>query len=426
MSNQSTSMAAKSNARKKSGKSLFRRINDWLHLWLGLASGLIVFILGITGCIYCFQKEITSLTQPYQFVKTEDKPYITPSALKKIAEQQQFGDKAGKPGSVINGIQYPGRGKAAIASYRDKKTGFMMIYMNPYSGEILKVKELEKDFFRIILAGHFNLWLPRQVGQQIICWATGIFVILLISGLIMWWPKNLRKANVDKSFKVKWKASFKRVNYDLHNVLGFYVLIGALIIAITGLYFGWKWVPKSIYRIASGGKTMPERRGQVFSDTTNIPPQTALYSSEDRVWANLNQEYKGRGSLSITFPQKQSDAITTTYNPGEGTFYKSHTRYFDQYTTKEIKGKTLFSKKYEESSGADKLVRMNYDIHIGAIGGFAGKCIAFLISLIAGSFPVTGFIIWWGKRKKGKVRAKPKRAAKLMVVERLEEANVIM
>lgn len=140
MSNQSNTMAAKSNARKKSGKSLFRRINDWLHLWLGLASGLIVFILGITGCIYCFQKEITSLTQPYQFVKKEDKPYITPSVLKKIAEQKQFGDKAGKPGSVINGIQYPGRGKAAIASYRDKKTGFMMIYMNPYSGEILKVK----------------------------------------------------------------------------------------------------------------------------------------------------------------------------------------------------------------------------------------------------------------------------------------------
>ncbi len=160
---------------------------------------------------------------------------------------------------------------------------------------------------------------------------------------------------------------------------------------------------QTIYWVASGGKTIPERRGQVFSDTTNIPAQTALYSLEDRVWAKLNQEYKGSGSLFISFPQKQSDAISTTYNPGEGTFYKSHTRYFDQYTMKEIKGKTLFSKKYEESGGADKLVRMNYDIHVGAIGGFAGKCIAFLISLVAGSLPITGFIVWWeSERKQGK------------------------
>jgi uncharacterized iron-regulated membrane protein len=422
MSNQTISTPAKT-ARKKGGRSLFRIINDWLHLWLGLVSGLIVFIISITGCIYCFQKEISSLTQPYQFVKTEEKPYISPSVLKKIAEQKQFGDKAGKPGSVINAVQYPGRGKAAVATYRDKKTGYMMIYLNPYSGEILKVKALEKDFFRIILEGHFQLWLPRAIGQQIICWSTGIFVLLLISGLIMWWPKNLRKANRDKSFKVKWKASFKRVNYDLHNVLGFYALIVALIIAITGLYFGFKWVPKTIYWVASGGKKIPERRGAVFSDTTNIPTQTALYSPEDSVWHNLNREYKSNGSLMITFAQKQSDAITTTHNPNEGTFYKSHTRYFDRYTMQEIKGKTIFSKRYEEGSAADKLVRMNYDIHIGAIGGIAGKSIAFLISLISGSLPITGFIIWWGKRKKGKGKIKQKQVSRQKVVSR-EEAVV--
>src|SRR5687767_8106125 len=110
MSNQTISTSTKTNERKKRGKSLFRTINDWLHLWLGLVSGLIVFIISITGCIYCFQKEIKSLTQPYQFVKSEEKPYISPSLLKNIAEQKQFGDKAGKPGSVVNQVQYPGKG----------------------------------------------------------------------------------------------------------------------------------------------------------------------------------------------------------------------------------------------------------------------------------------------------------------------------
>jgi uncharacterized iron-regulated membrane protein len=45
---------------------------------------------------------------------------------------------------------------------------------------------------------------------------------------------------------------------------------------------------------------------------------------------------------------------------------------------------------------------MNYDIHVGAILGLPGKIIAFLASLIPASLPVTGFLIWWGKKKKGK------------------------
>lgn len=372
---------------------MFRRINDWLHLWLGLISGIVVFIVSITGCIYAFQKEITSITQPYQFVQERSQPYLSPSILKRIAE---------KRGVVINAVQYPGPGRAAIATYRDKKTGYIMIYLNPYSGEVLKVKELEKDFFRIVLSGHYNLWLPREIGQPIVSWATLVFVALLITGLVMWWPKNLRKANVDKSFKIKWKASFKRVNYDLHNVLGFYVLVGALIIAITGVYFGLKWVPRSIYWVASGGKSMPAVRGTIPSDTTAIPVQALLYSPEDSVWSRLNQEYKGKGSLQIQFVQKKSDAIVASYNPGQGTFYKTHTRLFDRYSLREMQGKTLYNKPYEVSSGADKLVRMNYDIHVGAIGGLAGKIIAFLIGLVSASLPVTGFLVWWGKRRKAK------------------------
>ena len=51
---------------------------------------------------------------------------------------------------------------------------------------------------------------------------------------------------------------------------------------------------------------------------------------------------------------------------------------------------------------------MNYDIHIGAIGGLAGKIIAFLASLICASLPVTGTLLWYGKKfKKKKAVRKP-------------------
>jgi len=45
---------------------------------------------------------------------------------------------------------------------------------------------------------------------------------------------------------------------------------------------------------------------------------------------------------------------------------------------------------------------MNYDIHVGQILGLTGKIIAFFVSLICASLPVTGFIVWLGKRKKPK------------------------
>jgi uncharacterized iron-regulated membrane protein len=48
----------------------------------------------------------------------------------------------------------------------------------------------------------------------------------------------------------------------------------------------------------------------------------------------------------------------------------------------------------------ERLVEMNYDIHVGAIGGLTGKIIAFIASLVCASLPVTGFIIWWGKRRR--------------------------
>jgi uncharacterized iron-regulated membrane protein len=51
-----------------------------------------------------------------------------------------------------------------------------------------------------------------------------------------------------------------------------------------------------------------------------------------------------------------------------------------------------------EKNRGEHLVESNYDIHVGAILGLPGKILAFLASLICASLPVTGFMIWWGRR----------------------------
>jgi uncharacterized iron-regulated membrane protein len=59
------------------------------------------------------------------------------------------------------------------------------------------------------------------------------------------------------------------------------------------------------------------------------------------------------------------------------------------------------------AAAADKLLRMNYDIHVGAILGLPGKILMFFASLICASLPITGFYIWWGRRNKKKRKAIP-------------------
>jgi hypothetical protein len=71
-----------------------KKITAKLHLWLGLASGLLVLFLGITGCILAFQREIENVTQPYRFTQVQAKPLLPPSALKDIADKALPGKKA--------------------------------------------------------------------------------------------------------------------------------------------------------------------------------------------------------------------------------------------------------------------------------------------------------------------------------------------
>lgn len=372
-----------------------------IHLWLGLASGLIVLFLGITGCILAFEAEIRSWTEPFQYAKEEAKPYLPPSVLKDSA------DKVMRHGKTL-GINYPGKGKAAIAAYYDE-TNYELVYLNPYTGAIQKHKNMPDDFFRIVLDGHFYLWLPHHIGQPIVASATLIFLVLMITGIVLWWPRN--KAARKQRFTIKWNTRWRRKNYDLHNVLGFYMSWVAIFIAITGLVFGFEWFARSLYWVSSGGKVMEEHRHPV-SDST----QTAgVVNMADHLWQDHKSGVKDNESLGIYFAYLASDPIEVVVNHRPGTYYNSDFYHYDQYSGKELPATGSYAGRFTDASVADKIVRMNYDIHVGAIWGLPGKLLAFFASLVAASLPVTGFYIWWGRRKKRKSTPAIHQAARVPV-----------
>lgn len=360
-----------------------------LHLWLGFASGIGVFIIAITGCILAFQLEIESVTKPY--IYTERKAGVTPlppSALRAIAVKE-IKDKA------PNGVNYPGPGKSAsVMFYGANPDYYYQVFIDQYTGKVIRVWSEEGDFFHFILHGHYYLWLPEKIGQPVTASVTLVFVVMLISGLILWWPRN--KAAAKQRFSVKWSAKWKRVNYDVHNVFGFYILLIGLLLATTGLIWGFEWFSKGVYYATSGGKALPAEAPPT-SDTTKL----AMYkSAEDQVFRQLSAKAPQEAGIYVGYAAGNNGSISASVNYRPGTYYKSDNYFFDKNTLAILPADGPYTGEYSKASFANKLRSMNYDIHVGAIAGIPGKIIVFLASLICASLPVTGICIWWGRRHK--------------------------
>src|SRR5690606_7910778 len=108
---------------------------------MGFTSGLLVFIIAITGCIYAFQKEIQDMTQPFRFVEAQPRPFLPPSILRAAAD-------AKLPSKHVHGVQYYGPDRAVeVIYYNIDPEYFYLVYVNPYTAEVLKVKDMSADFF---------------------------------------------------------------------------------------------------------------------------------------------------------------------------------------------------------------------------------------------------------------------------------------
>jgi len=364
---------------------MLKKINAWLHLWLGLASGIVVIIVSLTGCILVFESELEDLTMQHLHAENpKNLPMLPPSQLLPAVQ-------VAMPGKKVNSVWYHGASRTAHFSLNSDSS----VYINPYTAEVVALIDHE-DFFHFILDGHTGLWLENDLGHAIVSYATLIFLIITISGVILWWPKKWTKSARDKSFNIKWSAKFKRINYDLHNVLGFYSMTIAIILAVTGLIMGFAWFNKGFYWLTTGGEQVP-KYARAFSDTTVIRPLVAM-DMVDEAWKKGVEEvgvYE-KDAIIVSFPQKPSDPISLCTDMHNGSWRYV---YLDQNTLEELPGSDT---QIAELKIGHWLRRTNYALHVGAIGGLPTKILYFLASLICTSLPVTGFYIWWGRQRRNR------------------------
>lgn len=354
-----------------------------IHLWLGLATGLVVFVISITGSIYVFEEEIREFTQKdFRYVGLQQKPFVGLERIITAFEKLS-------PKDPIRLIRMEEAFPNATVEITTKKGA--AYYFNPYTAGL--VKQGKEDWLEVVQHIHTSLLLGKT-GEFIMQWSVVIFVVMLISGLILWFPGQMRL--LKQSLTIKRNASFKRLNYDLHNVLGFYASIVLLVTALSGLYFAFKSVKNAASFFA--GSKLSQGKMVTAPKPVQIERLALRYNN---IYTAALAQYPGVISSSISVRGKGELRLRMIYPyrwaRNQNTFF------YDEAT-----GKMLRSKLYKDFNGADLIEATNYDLHTGRLLGLPHKIVSFLASLIAASLPVTGFIIWWKKRKK-----KPKQTVRI-------------
>jgi uncharacterized iron-regulated membrane protein len=369
--------------------SPFKKAILFLHRWLGFISGLVVFVVSLSGCIYCFQDELQDALYSYRKVEVAHTPMLKPSEF----EQRAL---AVYPKDKINSVLYFGDDRPVQVRIIHKKV-LHSLFFNPYNGKLLADQDFKNTFFNRVKSIHLYCFMPPAVGKMVVGVSVILFVIIMISGIILWWPK--RRSDRKRSFTIKWKGKWRRVNYDLHNVLGFYACAFALVTALSGLSMSFDWFGDSIAKVANLGKTYPLEAKKFKSDTLHMDTAVKAIPVIDNAYQLVRQR-SPRAQMLILIPgAKKSSTLAITAYPKALNF-----RFNDGYTFDKYSGKLLRYLPNTQKSAGMKFSNMNYDIHVGQILGLFGKMITFLTGLICASLPITGLLVYLGKKKKPKSR----------------------
>lgn len=347
-----------------------------IHLIVGLISGIVIFIVATTGCITAFDEELRNYFYSDLFeVKNAGSTQKNLDELIELAKKEN-------PEEKIKGLRVKLDPTQSVEIQFQNKTS---VFIDPYSGKILGSLNRDQDFFGKVLKIHRNLYLEEK-GE----WITGIsallFLSMIVSGIVIWWPTN--KKNRREKFTLKKNVHWKKRNYDLHSVLGFYASWFILLTVLTGLIWSWEWAEDGMYWLTNSKQ---EKRMEINSVAEKTETPTPL----DQIYQNSLKLYPEQKESILTIPKEEEGTIRVTARyENNGFFRRQDNLFYDQYD-----GKLVKNKPFSSMSAGSKFKMSNLNFHTGRSFGIVGQWAVFFASLICASLPITGFLIWWNKRK---------------------------
>lgn len=363
-----------------------------IHLYLSLASGLVIAVLCLTGAVLVFEKELEQAWHPERYFVSAPGPQPRFS-IQQLTEAVQ----AAEPQGRVTGLKVyadPTRTvEVSLAPLEVKgegkpKGGGPKYFVNPYSGQVVGPYVYRDTFFYTIFALHRGM-VAGAVGKFIVGVSTLFFLFIIGTGLVLWWPatgKVLRQR-----LSVKWDASWKRLNHDLHIVLGFYSALFLFVFAFTGLAWSFEWFNKGIFTLTNSEMKGPE------------PPKSVVASTDarltyDAAYAIARQQVPTAQNFSIQLPKDSAEAVRVAMLPQNAPHESANDElYLDQYT-----GQVLGKLDFQDRNLGQRVRRSFKPVHTGAIFGLPSKIIALIVCVLGVTFPITGVILWLNRLKKEK------------------------
>jgi uncharacterized iron-regulated membrane protein len=255
------------------------------------------------------------------------------------------------------------------------------LFLNPYTGAILGEYDSHKSFFHFIEEIHRGLVVGR-VGKLIMGINSIIFLFILGTGIVLWWPAA--KQAFSQRLSIKWGSSWKRLNHDFHIVLGFYASVFLFIMAATGVGMSFDWVGKTINTLTHS----PQQRMEPPTSAEAAP--NAPKFGADAALALARQQDASAASYTVQLPKEPAGSIQVSTLPASAlTERATNDTYLDQHT-----GQVLRQQAYAEKPVGQRIRGLFKPIHTGAIFGWPTKILALVFVLLGATFPITGTIMW--------------------------------
>ena len=392
-------------------KKIFRKI----HLWLSVPFGLIITLVCFSGAMLVFENEVNEwFRRDLYYVETvKESPLPMDKLLEKVATT--LPDSVSVTGVSISSD--PGRAYQVSLS----KPRRASLYIDQYTGEV-KGKSERSGFFMFMFRMHRWLLDSMNPGNEGIFWgkmivgvSTLLLVFVLISGIVIWWPRT-RKA-LKNSLKITATKGWRRFWYDLHVAGGMYALIFLLAMALTGLTWSFPWYRTAFYKVF--GVEVQQRAAQGHEQKSDAQKRDTKLVAHREKKREGNEVQKGERSgrpennhsdmYSVTSPfvywQEIYDKLRRQ-NPeykqisiSSGTASVSFNRFgnqraSDRYSFNTDNGEFTETSLYQHQDKSGKIRGWIYSVHVGNWGGMFTRILTFIAALLGTALPLTGYYLW--------------------------------
>jgi uncharacterized iron-regulated membrane protein len=245
-----------------------RRVIFQVHLWTGLGLGLYVVVLCVTGSLLVYRLEIDRLVAAPRAVLTPGRTPLPQDELRAAAQRAHPGwtvasvhEGSFRPGPARGGVQRPADPTATIVLERGGETKDRLF--DPYTGADLGDSMTGGQWAVLwIVRLHDDLLLDRPQGTRLNAALSLVFTLVVLTGAVVWWPGVSRWR---RALGVRVSAGWRRLNWDLHSALGFWLLPFMVMWGVSGWYMGMPdTLTNVVERLSDPNGPPGDRPGDLF------------------------------------------------------------------------------------------------------------------------------------------------------------------